>query len=900
MGNFNNPSELAIAASQKEKEKKYWLDKLAGNLVKNIFPYDYKPGGNIPKMASLSFQLAGETQRRLMKLSNNSDTRLYVLLVTGLLVLLEKYTGNRDIIVGAPIYKQEKAAEADVKLINTVLILRNRLDDHMTFKELILQVSKTIFEAAEHQNYPLKILMNQLNMEYSETDFSLFDIGILLENFHDPRDIEHIHLNMVFSFAQVEERIKGKLTYNSLRYHDSSIRHITGHFLRLLEEAVFNIDSPLPEIDMLSKEEKNRLLFELNETKEEFPIHKTIDELFEEQVVKSPRNMAAEHEDNEISYREMNEKANRLARLLRRRGIKEDAIAGVLAERSVDMLVGMMAVLKAGGAYLPVSTGSPWARLKFLLEDSGASVLLTQKKLYERNSDIGKLFSPEDVFLTDEEAVYKGDESNLEVTRESNRLAYVIYTSGTTGKPKGVMIEHASLINFIYSMNRDFNGEFGSRDRCLSITNISFDVSVCELFLPLVFGAAVVFLWGRGVFDPEELSKTIVEKRITFAYLPPGLLKEVCKQLGTYGPGVVLDKLLVGVEPIKDEVLAEYREPGKNMNIVNGYGPTETTICATSYMFNSHKCRGVNVPIGKPLANTKILLLNKRHNLFPFGIPGELCVSGAGLARGYLNRPDLTAERFVDNPFFPGERMYKTGDFARWLPDGNMEFLGRIDNQVKIRGYRIEPGEIENKLLDHEAVKKAVIIDREDNNGNKYLCAYVVYHPAAEEPKIPQLIDFLSDELLSYMIPQRFVRLDDIPLTANGKVDRKALPDPREISEVEYVAPSTKNEKIIADIWKEILKLDRVGIYDNFFEIGGNSLSIVKLKTRLISEFGREIPDVKLLEYPTIGAFHNYLSREVLGIGSDFAEEVDPYEADDSPANKLKLRSKIMEEGVNA
>jgi amino acid adenylation domain-containing protein len=595
--------------------------------------------------------------------------------------------------------------------------------------------------------------------------------------------------------------------------------------------------------------------------------------------------------------------------LLREKGIRDDSIVGILSERTVDMVVGMMAVLKAGGAYLPIAPGNPPKRNKFILDDSGAAILLTQKILYGKNREILEEFPSGQIFLLEDQGIYKGETRNLEIGGKSGQLAYVIYTSGTTGRPKGVMISHNSLINFSYSLFNFFNRDFSPVDNCLSVTNITFDVSVCELFIPLFFGSTLVLLRGEKLFDPGELAAVIIEKAVTFAYIPPGLLKDVSANLRGYGPAVVLNKLLVGVEPINDYVLDEYRKLNRDMQIINGYGPTEAAICATFYRFNRHTCRGMNVPIGQPLPNTGIVFLDPRQELYPSGVPGELCIFGEGLARGYLNRPELTSEKFINNKQFlrgpggelkkaPGcrrQRIYRTGDIGRWLDDGYIEFLGRIDSQLKIMGNRVEPGEIENQLLMHEQIKQSVVVERNSDSMERYLCAYVVYQ-STPGPSASQLVNFLSRVLPTFMIPQYFVRLEHIPLTSNGKVHKEALPDPMLKTMVRYVAPATENEKIIANIWKEILNMDKVGVNDNFFEIGGNSLSIVKLKARLEKGFGKEVPDVKLLEYPTILSFSHYLNQEIVGTGSNPGEAMDQYEIEDESVNKLKMRSQLLYE----
>jgi amino acid adenylation domain-containing protein len=922
-------SELAITASRKTKEKNYWLNRLHGDLIENAFPYDYwENKGDKLKMRVVRFDLPGEISARALNLSKNSLLRLHVLLVALVSLLLDKYTGNKDIIVGVPINKQENPDD----LINTVLAIRNQIEDQVTFKEFLRQVSHTIFEASENQNYPVHLLPEQLNIPFSQNSFPLFDTAVLVENIHDRKYIEHIPLNMIFSFVKVEGDIRGKVEYNGLRYRDSSVRQIIRHFIRLMGEAIFNPDSRVSQLEILSREEKERLLFDLNDTKTEiaFPLDKTIHGLFEARAAENPDKTAIIHHTCHLTYGEFNKRANQLARVLRSKGINKETIVGVMADRSIRMATGVLAVLKAGGIYLPIPPDFPPGRKKFILRHSGAAVLLTRQHLLEKNKNLLTHISSRDIILVDDETQYKGDQSNLEKVGVSHQdlSAYIIYIPGGASGPRGVIIEHPALINFLYSMYNHYNRDFGPGDRCLNFTDISIDVSILEFFLPLVFGSSLVILPAEKADNPGELAKSIIEEAISFTYIPPAFLKEVCAVLRKDGACMGLNKLLVGGEPIEDDVLKGYRELKQNPRIINGYGAVETTICTAFYTYNGPGYRQVKVPLGQALNNTKILLLNQKHHLSPPGTPGELCISGAGLSRGYLNQPELTAEKFdhdlLDYRDYhdekllrgrpdasrggflekspPGRRRqktYQTGDRARWLEDGNIEFITTIGSQINLGGYRIEPGEIEKHLLDHKCIKKAVVVDMISNN-QKYLCAYLVYHPPGAEskdiPTKPQLIDFLSVQLPANMIPQYFVQLEEVPLTAGGKLDRDALPNPQKQTRGEYVAPQNELEKTIARIWKEILNRDKVGINDNFFEIGGNSLGILKLRNRLNKELGKDIPDIKFLEYPTINSFHNYFQQELAGESSDTKEENEPDEMEDNGPNKLRLRSKLLED----
>ncbi|WP_154695202.1 non-ribosomal peptide synthetase, partial [Clostridium botulinum] len=436
----------------------------------------------------------------------------------------------------------------------------------------------------------------------------------------------------------------------------------------------------------------------------DYPKDKTIQELFEEQVEKTPNNIAVVFEDKKLTYRELNEKANSLAMVLRGNGVKADSIVGIMVERSLEMIVGIMASLKAGGAYLPIDPNYPKERIEYMLKDSGSNILLSKSDLVETIE-----FDGEFIDLYDED-LFRNEPCNLEKINNSNSLAYVIYTSGTTGKPKGVMISHNNANNLIMCFNKQFSKGFDYGDRILSLTNYSFDVSVCEFFTALINGSILVINDKHKTLDPIEIRNLIVDNEITFTYIPPLLLKSVYEQLKVYKHKIKLKKLLVGVEAIRGEVLNKFYDLNNDIEIINGYGPTEATICSTFYKVGRNEEEGKAIPIGKTIGNSKVYILNRCLKPVPIGFIGEIFVSGVAIGRGYLNRPELTAEKFVDNPFEPGIKMYKTGDLARWLPDGNIEFLGRIDNQVKIRGFRIELEEIENRLLEYEGVKEAVVV----------------------------------------------------------------------------------------------------------------------------------------------------------------------------------------------
>jgi amino acid adenylation domain-containing protein len=1394
--------DVAVAASQYTRERMYWLKQLSGEWEKSILSYDYSGnvGNNgLPAKGNTSFSIYGELFSNLMKISSGFDHTLHMILAAGIDLLIHKYSGRGDIIIGSPIYKQE----VEGRFINTVLALRNRVQPDMTFKEFLLQVRTTIMEADEHQNYPLETLLYHLGMSMSPDDFPLFDIAVLLENIHEKRYIEDIHLNMIFSFRKTTECLAAVVEYNTARYQEEAISRIIGHFIHLLQQAVRDVEQRIGDIDVLPGEERKRLLYDFNVTEAVYPEQKTMHCLFKEQAEQTPDKAAVKYMDQQLTFKCLNEKSHQLASMLIKRGVKTGSIVGLMMERSLELMVGILGILNAGGVYLPIDPEYPRNRIISMLDDAGASILLTltttikdysfvtlqslqraevqpcvtgrrpsitdfdqlpipdrslvnyeeynkyiglglvknsitlqatrgcpykcsycykiwptnhvyrsaenifsEVKLYydmgvrrfsfiddvfnlniknsrrffelviesrldlqmvfpsglrgdiltkdyidlmveagtigfavaletasprlqkligknlnieklreniqyicekyphiildlftmhglpteteaealmtldfirgmkwihfplinvtkiypntdlerlalesgitheaihksedlafhdfsetlpfeknftvkyqadflntyflsrerllhvlpyqmkaltedeliqkynsylpteignfddllefigitreelgvdrcldeariaapgltrklteyfpvktpdknalrvllldlsqsfsqdmqylenllepplglmylltylnrelggrvmgkiakslmdfdnydqlrgllldfkpdvigirtlsfyrnffhktaalirqwgfeapiiaggphatsdynrvlkDRNIDLvvlgegevtfteviekiiahGGTLPPKDVlmniagiaFVPDKEqrlhkmgrevmvmdrlheSLYREFEDNRVSAASSSDPAYVIYTSGSTGRPKGVMVEHKSLNNFVHSMYNDYNRAIGPGDHCLSLTSISFDVSLWELFLPLSFGAKVVFLPDNKIFELMEIVDTIVKEGISLAYFPPGLLKDICDHLGVYGTSVALNKLLVGVEPIKDKVLDGYLRLHPSMRILNGYGPTETTVCSSVYKYERHPPKGENVPIGKPLANTTLVVLNSCGEPVPAGVPGELCISGVGLARGYLNRPELTAERFVENPCFPGKGMlmYRTGDLVKWGADGNLQFLGRVDRQVKIRGYRIELGEVQSQLSKYPQVKEAVVIARQDSSPsehgekNQYLCAYIV---SDNEQMISrsELREFLSHQLPLYMIPSFFVQVPGIPLNPSGKVDRKALPEPEAAVDQEYTPPRDPVEETMLEIFCGVLGLEKesTGIGTNFFDAGGHSLKAVVLIAKIHKKMDVKIPLADIFTNPTI------------------------------------------------
>jgi amino acid adenylation domain-containing protein len=847
----NLPKSRSLAAGQNIKERDYWLDKLSGELVFSTFPYDHKKTDGTGKVRTpFEFQLPESLYSRIMSVSKNSDLRMFVVLLAGMVLLLDKYSGNKDIIVGVPIYKQDIEAE----FVNSMLAVRTQLKDDIKFKEFLMDLSKTLYEANENQNYPIEALLYKLNLSDSGDDAPLFDVVILLENLHDKDYIRDINPGMLVSLLRTDGGITGSLEYNPRLYEESSVERIVKHFINLLREGLSNVDSRLSGIEILSPEEKKELLFDFNDAEAEHPVSKTVHQLFEEQAAKTDGKAALAFEGRHMTYGELNEKADRLAWTLRQKGVSPDTIIGIMVERSFEMIVGMLAIMKAGGAYMPMDPDYPEGRVRYMMEDTNTSVLLIQDHIAERNKTL-----PEEteILIVDDERVYGDSAPEPAVSHKNSNLAYIIYTSGSTGKPKGVCVEHKTIINTLSWRKECY--KFDGGDVFLQVPSFSFDSSVEDIFSALISGAELVLIRQQDRLDPEYLRELIETNKVTHFLIVPSfyktLLEEIPESLQNLGT------VTIAGEGFTEDLVARHFERLPNARLFNEYGPTENSVCATVYEFSTDRTK---VLIGKAIDNVRCYVLDRNLNLAPIGVSGELYISGKGLARGYLNQPELTEERFAADPFFPGERMYRTGDFAKWSVDGILEFLGRLDHQVKIRGYRIELGEIENELLRHDNVKDAVIIaDGEEEN--PYLCAYLVPAGSRDDGSldVQDLREHLMHRLPAYMVPSYFIPLPRIPLTTNGKVDRKALPAPEIGGEEEFEAPRDETEEQLAVIWSELIGMDadKISVHANFFELGGHSLKATLLVSRIHKTLDAVVPLAEVFNTPDIRRLAGYIKK---------------------------------------
>jgi amino acid adenylation domain-containing protein len=851
-----------------KKQEEYWLAQFADEIPVLNIPTDFSRAAEMAVTgAALEFELPLELAEKLNMLAATHNATLFMLLLAAYSILLSKYSAQEDIVLGMPIVgRPQPELEGIVGMFVNMLALRNRPIASKSFNVFLGQVAQNMFMAFENQDYPFEILIQKLGLKWQLNREPLFDTVFGLQSLSPsegaavrelanlsfiPYPIEHkaAKFDLSWTVSTVRQKIAGKIKYRTSLFKRETIERLKEHYCAILQSIAHNPDLPISGIQMLSWEEREYLLHTVNDTYAGYPEGKTVHWLFDRQAARTPDNTALVFEEQQLSYRELQGRADTLAETLRERAVKPNSVVGMLVERSTGMIEGILGILKAGGAYLPIDPEYPHARAVFMLKDSEAGLLLTQEGYAGRFAGICETVNLESV------PPHGSKGGTADHVHKSNNLAYVIYTSGTTGRPRGVMVEHGNVVNVVTWFARQYGLQAGIH--VLQMSDYTFDASVDQIFASLLHGAALHVI-SKGVrLDIEALRCYIEEREIHLVNFVPLLLSELL------GEGRKLESLrtvISGAEKLKDVTKDKILEKG--YRLTNHYGPTECTIDTLM-----SECSGERVTLGKPISNVKCLILDRHKNLLPINIVGELYVAGAGIARGYLNRPELTAETFIENPYKTSERLYRSGDLGRWLENGDVEYSGRIDHQVKIRGFRIEPGEIENQLLKYEAIKEAVVVAEENtvDGGqrsveDKYLCAFIVSN---RDATVSALREYLSERLPAYMIPDYLVRLDRLPLTPNGKVDRQALPKPRIEAEEKVVAPRSEIEKKMVGVWAEVLGMEEssIGIDTNFFEAGGHSLKVMVLAAKLHRELNVKVPLAEVFKTPTIRGITGFIMR---------------------------------------
>ncbi|MGB7923853.1 MAG: amino acid adenylation domain-containing protein, partial [Pyrinomonadaceae bacterium] len=866
-----------------EQQLAYWRAQLDGAPSVIELPTDHpRPAIQSFRGARRLFTFDEQLSTQLKQLSQREGVTLFMTLLAAFQTLLARYSGQGDVVVGSPIAGRTRAeVEPLIGFFVNTLVLRTDVGGGQTFSEVLRRVREVCLGAYAHQDVPFEKLVEELQPERSLTHTPLFQVmfvfqsataqtlqlpGLELSELSVESDTSKFDLTLL-----INERVtdfSGAIEYSTDLRDASTIRRMIGHFEVLLRSVVMNPEQKITELPLLTGAERHHLLVERNDTAREYPSPHCVQEVFEQQAERTPESVAVVFDEQQLTYRELNRRANQLARYLRRLGVGPESRVGLLMERSPEMVLAVLGVLKSGAAYVPLDPAYPLERLSFMLSDSGACVLLTQGALR-----VALPPHPAQVVELDKDWKEIAEQSaeNLKSGASAENLAYVIYTSGSTGRPKGVAMTHRALVNLIYWQLE--NLKWKTTKRALQFASLSFDVSFQEIFTTWCSGGTLLLISEDARRDAVQLISILKQQSIERVFLPFVALQNLAEamDIDEPQPESLRDMVTAGEQLQITPSIAKLFRRWTRCRLHNHYGPSESHVVTTYTLDEFSNDWATLPPIGRPIANTEIHIVDGEMQPVPLGVSGELYIGGEALGRGYLDRPELTAERFVPHPFSlePGARLYRTGDLARHLACGEIEYAGRIDHQVKVRGFRIELGEIESALTQHPGVRETVVVTRNDAPGEKRLAAYVVAR-TGQSLSSSDLRTHLRQQLPEYMIPSAFVMLESLPLTPSGKIDRRALPAP-EVSraelEGEYVGPRTAVEEMIAGIWSSVLKVEQVGINENFFEVGGHSLIATQVMSRVRDAFQVEMPLRSLFERPTVAGLAEVIEAEMRSEG---------------------------------
>ena len=876
-----------------QRHKAYWLKQFEGEVpVLQLTGDNVRPAEKTFNGGVVTRWIDAKASEELRALGSEQGATLFMGLLALVNILLYRYTGQQDIVIGTPVAGRQHAdLERQIGCYNNTLALRTRFRGEDTYSELLRNIKHLTLEAYEHQAYPFDELVRSLDLKRDLSRSAVFDVILDMQNTergqeNQQQDGQEIKLSaytgvdltgskvdLIFKFFERGEKILVLLEYNSDIFSKETAGRMADHLVQLQRAVTAEPSLPVSRLELLSPAERHQLLVEFNNTKVDYPDNKTAVELFEQQASRTPDNTAIVFEGEALTYRELDQRSNQLGHYLRELGVGEDTPVAICLDCSLEMIVGILGILKAGGAYVPIDPEYPEQRIEYILQDTATPVLLTTLGRYEvvPPSFTGKLVALD---LEWGQIGVRPDVSPA-TPPDPHSLAYIMYTSGSTGKPKGVLIEHASLINYLRNSKTHYSEPIsdlqGAAAGAGSFVHqpYTFDASLTALFMPLLSGRSIVM----SAANPAKVFGTQTFKQYTpydFIKLTPANLTLLSEAM-RHNPGRMITKrLVVGGEVLHAGQLSYWaqnggdQEPGSEIEVINEYGPTEATVGCSTYRF--HPAAGMRelqngISIGKAIDNTTLYILDRNQLPVPIGVPGELYIGGAPVARGYLNQPELTADLFVPDPFREHGRLYRSGDLARWLPDGNLEYLGRMDEQVKVGGRRIEPGEIETLVRQSGLVQQCVVVARKDKFGDLRLVGYVV---ADHNFRSEVLIDWLKQYLPEYMIPGLFIRLEEMPLTSNGKIDRKALPEPYadDLAQDTYEAPGNELEWKLAGIYQEVLDVDRVGVQDDFFKLGGHSLLAARLATVIHKELKVSVTIGNLFKFTTIRLLAQYIEAE--------------------------------------
>jgi amino acid adenylation domain-containing protein len=853
--------------------KNFWQQILQGFETPTHFRVDkltFDKSGQQQTYDEKVFQLSKTVTDKLQYEARQHHLTLNNLVQGAWGLLLSRYSRESDVVFGATVSGRPPnlaGVDSMVGLLINTLPIRVQVTAKTELLPWLKHLQTQAFEQEQYAYYSLAEIQHLSDVP---PGMPLFESLLVFENYpldsaeqKNKNTLEISHLRCfertnypLTIVVNPESQLSGRIIYDTSRFEEQTIERMIGHFQTLLQGMAANLQQDISQLSLLSATEQEQVILQESQQKIDSIHYKCIHNLFEEQVEKTPNAVAVVYEKQNLTYRELNNRANQLAHYLQALGVKPEVRVGICVERSLLMVVGILAILKAGGAYVPLDPAYPSERLEFMLKDVQASILLTQTHLCEQllpihNQTVVNLDSDWEII-----AQYKEDNLSNEVNPEN--LAYIIYTSGSTGTPKGTEVPHRSILGFMFGVDYI---HLDAQQIWLQHSSISWDALTLELWPPLLYGGRCILYPGK-IPTPVGLSQIIQAQKVNILWLTSAFFNLIIDTIPQGLSGV--KQLLIGGESVSVPHVRRALELLPETQIINAYGPSECTVFTCCYPIPKQLAENVHsIPIGKPIGDRTVYLLDRDLHRVPIGVPGEVYVGGVSVARGYLNQPTLTHEKFIPNPFIEGDTLYKTGDLVRRLPDGNLEFLGRIDTQVKIRGFRIELEEIEAVLNQHSDIKQVVAIVREDEPGNKYLVAYLL--TTDNPPTASTLRNFLKEKLPDYMIPAAFVFLEEFPLTPNGKINRRALPAPdasQRNLEVDFVAPRTPTEQELATIWAEVLKLKQVGIHDNFFELGGHSLLATQVISRLREAFCLDFPLRYLFENPTIAELAQKIIEE--------------------------------------
>ncbi len=835
-----------------QKNKEYWLGQFEGERVQTSFP-----GSNIDstvvkkEFGNYNFVFSRELNGLINKIAGDSDQKLHIILMAGLTGLLHKYLLQNEITIITPIDKQD----AEAQFINTEIMLKNEYTGNMTFKDIILQTRDLLFKAIEHQNYPLNAILKDCKLQIEEDRNPFTDVALMMENLHNRLYINNKRSNIIFNFKSENNIVECNVDFMLNTYTEESIKRICNKYSLFLSEVLTDINRDLNSVSLLEEDEKADFK-NINDTEIKLPDVESVIDLIDSRIMSNPNNVAVEEDEKSITYKELESETNKLLKTLEKKGIERGDVVGLFLENSIETIVSIFAILKLGGTFLPIDTSIPKDRIKYLLEDSNTKLVIAKKDtLKNLQSELPVLIVDSDEYINE-----KVDQTERYLKISKSEAAYIIYTSGSTGQPKGVVVNHEALLNYImWAFKTYVNSEITSFPL---FSSISFDLTITSIFTPLVSGNKIVVY-------KQEASENLIEKivkdnKVNIIKLTPSHLKliqnsNVSKWIKENNNRIALQKLIVGGENLTAQLASSaYKIFSGKIDIYNEYGPTEATVGCIIKKYAKEIDNNFSFPIGKPIDNMQVYILDSNKEIVFPGKVGELYLAGKSLAKEYLNKQQLTEESFVKIPEISESRLYKTGDIGYWDETGDIVFVGRKDNQVKLNGFRVELEEINNKLLRIEEIQEAVTIVENGEYGESLISYYVAEDDISRE----EIVAGIKDSLPEYMIPNFFQRIESIPLTRNGKLDVANLPKPDIKLSAEYVAPSNPTEKKLVEIWADVLELeeDKISVKATFIELGGHSLKAVFLISRIEKELGVEFTLNQLFQYETIRRISQLIS----------------------------------------